>query len=130
MITKRIYFVRHGQSTQNITNIDFGAENALTENGIIQAKTLANRLKEEKFDVLISSTYLRAFQTAEIVNEELNLEILKSDLFIEKVNASSTLNIDPEERLKILHKYYSHFHTPGYKFEDAEIFEDLMIIRI
>ena len=66
-----IYFVRHGQTADNLNNIYTGQKDVpLNENGIAQAKETAKMLKDVKFDVCFCSPLVRARQTCE--------EILKS----------------------------------------------------
>lgn len=75
----RLYFVRHGQTNSNagIASSRSSAVNdePLNELGIQQANELAEQLKNEKFDLIISSPFKRALQTAEIVNKYHNLDI-------------------------------------------------------
>ncbi len=60
----RIILVRHGETNQNIEALP------LTEKGIIQAKLLANELKNYSFDEVYSSDLLRAKQTCEIFTKD------------------------------------------------------------
>ena len=76
--------LRHGQTEFNnlgkfhgITDIE------LNETGKKQARN-ASKLLESDYDVIISSPLKRARQTAEIVNENLNLEIIENPLIIER----------------------------------------------
>lgn len=55
----------------------------ITENGKKQAELLAERLKNEKISIVISSPYLRCMHTSEIINKYHNLKILKDDRFNE-----------------------------------------------
>ena len=71
-----ITFVRHGQTDFNKNHRWQGStDNILNGTGIEQAKDAAEKLKGEKFDLIIASPLKRARQTAEIINEELGLEI-------------------------------------------------------
>lgn len=67
----RLYFVRHGESTANLRN-EFSNRNQeqhpLTENGRAQVQAVAEKLKDVPFAAIYTSPYLRARQTAEILN--------------------------------------------------------------
>ena len=77
----RYFFVRHGESTANTQRILSNREDShgLTEKGIQQAKSLAERLSTEKFEYLYSSPILRAQQTSRIIAERLNLPVIIED---------------------------------------------------
>ncbi len=65
----KLFVTRHGETTWNVewkvsgvTDVD------LTEKGIMQAKGLAESLKNEKIDLIIVSPLKRAIHTAELIN--------------------------------------------------------------
>lgn len=61
----RIILVRHGETKSNLRLKFSGCEEAkLSDEGLIQAKKVANRLKEEKIDCIITSLFSRACRTA------------------------------------------------------------------
>jgi len=62
----RVILTRHGETEQNKAGICQGQSipGKLSEDGIAQAKQLALRLKDEKFDVIYSSDLARAADTA------------------------------------------------------------------
>lgn len=72
----KIYLVRHGQNVDNLNGILNGhRDEPLTSLGESQALITANHLKEigVKFDVVYSSPLLRAYTTAEIITDRLQL---------------------------------------------------------
>ncbi len=72
-----ITFVRHGETDWNKEHRWQGStDNELNETGIEQAKAAAEQLKDEKFDLIITSPMKRAKKTAEIINEVLGLEMI------------------------------------------------------
>ncbi|MBW6440447.1 class I tRNA ligase family protein [Patescibacteria group bacterium] len=79
-ITKFI-FVRHGESESNLNNTKVSQINdyPLTNKGIEQSKNIAKILSDEKIDIIISSPILRTKQTADIINEVLNIERIEDD---------------------------------------------------
>ncbi len=63
----RLILVRHGESTANVQRIHNAKDEPLTERGIEQARRVADRLKREHFDRVISSPLPRAKMTAETI---------------------------------------------------------------
>ena len=80
-----IYLVRHGETDWNEKKkIQGHTDVALNKNGKKQAKELAKTIAYLKIDRIISSDLLRAKETAEIVNEEIN-KIIVLDARIREV---------------------------------------------
>ncbi len=72
----RLYLVRHGESEWNILSKVQGQSNiSLTDKGREQARKVAERLVNEKIDLIFSSDLNRAFETAQIIGKNLNLEV-------------------------------------------------------
>jgi len=70
------YIFRHGETEWNVTHrIQGQLESSLTQNGKMQARETAKKLKKIHFDAVYSSDLLRAKQTAEILVLEKKLEI-------------------------------------------------------
>lgn len=65
----RLYLIRHGRQNSPLCNVDV----PLDEAGERQAELVAERLKKYNIQALYSSNLIRARQTAEIINRELNL---------------------------------------------------------
>ncbi len=91
-----LYLIRHGDAAATSTNPMEDPQ--LTTLGVAQAERLRDRLAatgEIRADALISSTMLRARQTAEIIAPALKLPILYSDDVQEwRFPADETLNVD------------------------------------
>ncbi len=65
---KKIYIVRHGETNWNLEGRTQGwKDSSLTEQGLQQAKQLAQRLKKEEIQVVFSSNLERATSTAHII---------------------------------------------------------------
>jgi len=81
-----LYVVRHGESVFNIEGRYGGIiDIPLTSKGIEQAKQLAEKLyKIKEFEFIITSSLMRARQTAEIIKEVINIPLVVSDEFIER----------------------------------------------
>ncbi len=71
-----IIIVRHGETDSNKKGTYLGwTDIELNEEGIRQAGGARDRLKGEKIDMILSSPLKRTRQTAEIINENFNLDI-------------------------------------------------------
>jgi phosphoserine phosphatase len=122
-----VYLIRHGESLLNAQRIHQHAEVDLSELGIKQAEFLADRFKQLDIDLILSSSYKRADQTAQAIAKVKDLPIGYSDLFIERLRPSSFIGkpIDDPKISKI--KETIDFHPdPNHHFEDEENFFDLL----
>ena len=82
-----LYIFRHGQTEDNANFIFSGWREAkLTEEGVNQAIVLADKLKNIKFDRLISSPQIRAVETMKIA--------------MSKNEFTKDLNIETDERIR------------------------------
>ncbi len=71
-----VFFVRHGQTDANIHRTHLGGNDPINATGHFQAKKTAEYLKSlEKPDILASSEFLRAQQTANIISQALKMPI-------------------------------------------------------
>lgn len=126
---KHIFFVRHGESNSNVDGIHRGSKAELTEKGRQQAKDVASRIQRIGVDTLISSPYLRARQTAEIIGETCHLEIEESDLYIERKRPTDVHGLphaDPESRT-IMKGIFAGYVTDGHRHSDEENLDDLKV---
>ena len=83
IIEMKVYLVRHGESVNNDNGQPRTAETPLSELGENQARAVAKRLSDLKFDLIYSSSYTRAKQTAEIISTQLDKPIEYWDHLIE-----------------------------------------------
>jgi len=84
-IEKTVYLIRHGQSEDNVREVFQSPESPLTKKGEKQAKNIAKRISKLSFDILISSPFKRAKQTAEIIAKKTNKKLELSELFTERI---------------------------------------------
>lgn len=84
--TNEVILIRHGQTVWNLEKRTQGhLDSPLTELGIAQAKTTAEKLKDRHIELIVSSPLGRALRTAEIVRELLNISAMETnDLLIER----------------------------------------------
>lgn len=64
-----IYLVRHGEKEK-------GDDLSLTDKGVTQSAALAKRLSDKCFDLVYSSEMIRSKETARIVSEKLDCEVV------------------------------------------------------
>lgn len=80
-----LIIVRHGETDCNLKGTYYGWSDVdLNENGIRQACHARDKLKGLKADAIFSSPLKRALETAKIINENCNLEIICSDSLKER----------------------------------------------
>lgn len=124
---KVVYFVRHGESTGNVSSAFQGTDSTLTEEGRQQAGLIADRIKKIEFETLISSPLLRTKETAEAIAAVTGKEIEYADLLVERVKPTRIIGkskADPEAR-ELCELYERSLYTPGLRAEDGENFDDL-----
>ncbi len=80
----KIYFVRHGHTDLKEERRHQFPTTPLSEIGEKQAEFVAQRFLSIPIDTIYSSSYTRAFQTAEAIQKATGRSIEKSDLLIEK----------------------------------------------
>ncbi|MGE6552525.1 phosphoserine phosphatase 1 [Bacillus mycoides] len=79
-----VYVTRHGETEWNVAGRMQGRKNsALTENGMIQAKQLGERMKDLPLHAIYSSPSERTLHTAELIKGERDLPIIEDERFYE-----------------------------------------------
>lgn len=132
---KKIYFVRHGESTANITATHSSHTTPLTERGHAQAEFIAERATKLPFDVLIASTMTRAQETARHIADKTGRPIENSDLFVEGRSASELVGKSEEDEgivdlQKIIDENFwagrpAHSDEEGFEDAKARVFKAL-----
>ena len=78
------YFIRHGETEWNRRNIVMGSQDIpLNELGFLQAHEVSRMLDNESYDIIVSSTKIRAQQTAEIIAQRTNKPIVLEEGLVE-----------------------------------------------
>ncbi len=81
----QIYLVRHGESVGNKKREFYGSTDyPLTQKGIIDAKVVAEKIKDINFDKIYTSGLQRAYVTARHCNNGRNLEIVRDERLNER----------------------------------------------
>ena len=81
----KLYVARHGQTLWNLSGRVNGiTDTVLTENGIMQAEQLAEKMKEKNIDIIVSSPLKRALDTAEIISKKCQTEVITDSRLTEQ----------------------------------------------
>ena len=79
----KLFIVRHGEAESNLNNILNGNLDknhySLTKRGKAQVEKTRNDFKDKKIDLIFSSPFLRAKETAELIADVLGLEVIIDD---------------------------------------------------
>ena len=65
----KLYLIRHGESESNVSGYYRGRHSALSRSGLMQAKKLARRFAKIHIDLIVSSDFERALETADAVRK-------------------------------------------------------------
>ena len=80
-----LYLVRHGETVDNANQIMQGqTQGELNENGLRQARELSESWKDREIDVVLASDLKRSMDTARIIAEPHQLEVLTTPLLRER----------------------------------------------
>jgi len=104
----KIVFIRHGEPDKSIVDargfVGQGRDMApLTELGIRQAEEVSRNPKLNGCQIIISSPYTRALQTAAIISKNTGLNI-KVEVDIQEFIPDKTFQVKGEAENKLLHK--------------------------
>lgn len=81
----KLYIIRHGQTDWNLINRIQGQKDVnLNKTGIMQAEKAREKIEKIEFDLIICSPLMRAKQTAKIINQNKNVEIIYDKALMER----------------------------------------------
>lgn len=124
--TKHIYIVRHGQSRANATRTYEGGESPLTELGIQQAQTVAQRFTNIPVDIVLTSDMVRAEHTGRIIAEHCGVPYEVIGHAHEQFRHKDVYGIPhTDDRVKHLEKELWGSFAQGKNLDGAETFENL-----
>jgi 2,3-bisphosphoglycerate-dependent phosphoglycerate mutase len=103
--------VRHGESPKEGNERTRG----LTEKGYLDAERLADILKDEKIDAVVSSPYIRSILTVEKIAQQIGQEVLVFENLKERVFSSEDKRLADKDLFPILEKSFfdSNFSLNG-----------------
>jgi broad specificity phosphatase PhoE len=124
---KTVYLVRHGQTATNAAKAYTGPEEPLSELGLRQVASVAERFKDETVERIISSPLTRARQTAGAFESVLGRRVTFSDLFVEAKGPTALHGkpaADPDAA-RVHDLVIRHWGDASWKHSDEENFYDL-----
>ncbi len=128
-VDKIVYLIRHGLSEANIVPVAQTPESPLSEKGLKQAESIAERFSNISFNKVISSTLPRAGQTAQKISDSSGVSIEFSDLFVERILPSSLHGkpySDPAAG-RIWKDWEKSLVSMDIKVEDGENYQDIIL---
>jgi len=127
-IDKIVYFVRHGQSVDNVSPVFQSPNSPLSEKGREQAENIAERVSKLQFDALIASPLQRTKETAKAIAKATGKEPEYSNLFVERTHPTSISGkpyVD-EEANKTWREWEQNIYSSNTHVENAENSDDLI----
>jgi broad specificity phosphatase PhoE len=125
---KVVYFVRHGQSKDNVAPVFQAPDSPLSVIGRAQAARIAERVSHLAFDALLASPYRRAQETAVIIGNVTGKAPEFCELFIERVKPTSINGkaFTDAQAEQVGRTWTQSLSTPGMRVEDGENYDDLV----
>jgi len=124
---KTIYLVRHGESETNAGDRHHGPSARLTALGHRQARFVARRCAKLPVEIIISSGFPRADETADYIVRSVGRPVEQSALFAERRPPTAILGQPKSAPESIAYEdaVWSKFGDPSWRHGDAENFADL-----
>ncbi len=125
MATKRIYLVRHGETTSNLKPTWRTANESLTDNGIQQAHQAGKRIRHLPIEKIYASTAKRTLHTADIISQESGMPYQEHALFYEEKTPTSIQGLLHEKKPdnpieQYIQALLEHSEDPEYHYQDEE----------
>ncbi|MCR4285888.1 MAG: histidine phosphatase family protein [Candidatus Kaiserbacteria bacterium] len=122
-----VYFVRHGETLLNKKNVHQSPNTSLSPKGRDQSATVAEYLRAVNPDLLITSEYTRARETAGVIGQCVGLTPQVNGLFYEIERPSSLYG---KSHFHIETLWYVigsvlHKNNASWRYKDAENFGDI-----
>ncbi len=125
---KTVYFTRHGETAGNVQDLVQDPNIPLSEKGIRQARLVADRFLTLSVDLVLSSDYPRAVETAEIIAAQCSVPHEQHLYFRERRGAKEVVGkprLDPEVQ-RIYKEMQKHKDDAEWRYSDEENFYDLI----
>ncbi len=122
-----VYFVRHGKTHLNAKNIHQSPNTPLSPQGREDVLTVAEHLRSLNPDLLLSSEYTRAIETARIIGLHVGLTPVVQGLFYEIMRPSKLFgksHFHPQTLWYVLLSVLNR-KKPEWRYADAENFTDI-----
>ncbi len=125
---KIVYFVRHGESRDNVAPVFQDLDSPLSQRGLVQAEKIAARAAKLDFEAMLASPLPRARQTAEAIAQVTGKHPEFSDLLVERIKPTSVNGKPYTDQVasNTWRQWEESLYTPGMRVEDGENFDDLI----
>ena len=125
---KKIYFVRHGQSTANVDGIRRGAETELTNTGKKQVEILAKRFENIDIDIVLSSPYKRALDTGRKIAETKKVPLVEIEYARERELPKEVLGKHKKDPgvVKLVTEIFDSWISGNNKHKQAENYTEIL----
>jgi broad specificity phosphatase PhoE len=122
-----VYFVRHGETSLNKKHIHQSPNTPLSVIGREQILSTAEVLRAVNPDLLVSSEYTRAIETARIIGMHVGLTPVTNGLFYEVERPSKLFNKSTLGLETLWYELSSFLNrkNPQWRYADAENFSDI-----
>lgn len=125
--TKKVFFVRHGESEANVTPVFQDSYSPLTARGKEQAQFMAKRASRLPIEGIISSSMTRARETADIIARRCEKDMTESDVFVERkkptvISGEPFSNTSAQD---IHERWIESLFVSGMYVEDGENFDQI-----
>jgi len=123
----RVYIVRHGESEANAKGIYQHRDVKLSETGVKQAHTVAQRFLHIPINSIYSSSFERAKKTADIIGNTIHkpVELLPLLTEIKRPTVIEGKKPGEPEARSIMRLIKSMWHDPLWRHSDEETFFDV-----
>jgi broad specificity phosphatase PhoE len=123
----KLYFVRHGVTGENTSEIYQTRDTPLSAEGMMQADLIAQRFKDVRIDRIVASTMLRAQQTALVIAERCQRELVLTQLLDEQRRPGEVRGRSKEDPgvKAIMQLIQQRSNDSQWHFSDEENVEDL-----
>lgn len=121
----KLFFVRHGESILNAKGISQYPDTKLSKKGLEQAALLGKRLMEIKPEVIISSRYTRAMQTAKVISDSTGVNVIYSALLNDFRNPTEVigLSVKSDFSQKITEERLKHMEDTWHYSDEENVLE-------
>lgn len=126
----RLYIVRHGVTELNASNVRQSRDGYLSQDGIAQARALAEKLSELTIDSIFTSPFPRARQTADIISAKVKQLLVQESEYLGEVRLPSELIGKPKDdprSERILGMIEDHYDDAGWRYSDEETFGEFVL---
>ncbi len=122
-----VYFVRHGATNLNDRHIHQSPGTPLSPKGQEQAFTVAEYLRSMNPDMLLTSRYTRAEETARIIGKSVGLTPIHTTLFkeVERPTSLCGKSLFCFESFQFVFESTKNRSDTTWRYKDAENFSDI-----